>query len=63
MTLIVEEADNRDVRLRIRSETPTLVDKGGVLVARAEPLSGLTGVTQRERDCRISDLVQRVRLV
>ena len=63
MTLVVEEAGNRGVRLRVQPETPTVVNKEGVLVVRAEPLSELTGVTQRERDCRISDLIQRVCLV
>jgi len=57
MTLAVEETANRDVRLRIRSEvreTPALVDKGGVLVVRAEPLGDLTDVVRQEHDRRVS---------
>ena len=57
MTLVVEEADNHDVRLRIRSEVrevPALVDKDGVLVVRAEPLGDLTDVVRQERDRRVS---------
>jgi len=54
VTLVVEEAGNHGVRLRIQPETSMLVNKGGVLVVRAEPLSDLAGVTQRERDCRVS---------
>ena len=54
MTLIVEEMDNRSVRLRVQSEMPALVDKGGVLVVRAEPLGDLTDVIRQERDRRVS---------
>jgi len=62
MTLVVEEADNHDVRLRIRSEVrevPALVDKDGVLVVRAEPLGDLTDAIRQERDRRVSELSQR----
>jgi len=57
MTLVVEETANRDVRLRIRSEVremPALVDKGGVLVVRAEPLGDLTDAIRQERDRHVS---------
>jgi bifunctional DNA-binding transcriptional regulator/antitoxin component of YhaV-PrlF toxin-antitoxin module len=62
MTLVVEETANHDVRLRIRSEArevPALVDKGGVLVVRVEPLCNLTDAIRQERDRRVSDLSQR----
>ena len=65
MTLIVEEADNRDVRLRIQPEVrevPALVDKGGVLVVRAEPLGDLTDAIRQECDRRVSDLSQQTGL-
>jgi len=55
MTLVVEKGDKGGVRLRPQSEPPMLVDKGGVLVVRAEPLSDLTNVTRHERD-RLSPL-------
>jgi bifunctional DNA-binding transcriptional regulator/antitoxin component of YhaV-PrlF toxin-antitoxin module len=62
MTLVVEEGDNGGVRLRIQSESAMLVDKGGVLVVRAEPLSDLANITRQERDRRVFDLSQRVGL-
>ena len=55
MTLVVEKGDKGGVRLRLQSEPPMLVDKGGVLVVRAEPLSDLANVTRHERD-RLSPL-------
>jgi len=54
MRLVVEEGDQGSVRLRVQSEPPVLVDKGGVLVVRAEPLSDLTDVTRHERNRRVS---------
>jgi bifunctional DNA-binding transcriptional regulator/antitoxin component of YhaV-PrlF toxin-antitoxin module len=59
MTLVVEEGDKDAVCLRLQSDALELVDKGGVLVVRARPLSDLTNVTQRERDRRVFDLLQR----
>jgi bifunctional DNA-binding transcriptional regulator/antitoxin component of YhaV-PrlF toxin-antitoxin module len=62
MILVVEEGDNGGVRLSVQSEPPTLVDKGGVLVVKAEPLSDLTNITQHERNRRVSDLLERTGL-
>jgi len=65
MTMIVEEADNRSVRLRVQSEMPempTLVDKGGVLVVKAESLSDLTDIVRQERDRRVSHLSRQAGL-
>ena len=62
MTLVVETGDKGGVRLRLQSERPVLVDKGGVLVVRTEPLSDLDNITRRERDRRVFDLLQRVGL-
>ena len=62
MSLVVEKGDEGDVRLRIWSEPPVLVDKAGVLVVQAEPVSDLTNVTRRERDRRVFDLLQRAGL-
>jgi AbrB family looped-hinge helix DNA binding protein len=55
MTLVVEKGDQGGVRLRLQSEPPMLVDKGGVLVVRAKPLRDLANVTRHERD-RLSPL-------
>jgi bifunctional DNA-binding transcriptional regulator/antitoxin component of YhaV-PrlF toxin-antitoxin module len=54
MSLVVEEGDQGSMRLRVQSEPLVLVDKGGVLVVRAEPLSDLTDVTRHERNRRVS---------
>ena len=62
MSLVVEEGDQGSVRLRVQSEPPVLVDKGGVLVVRAEPLGDLGDVTRHERNRRVFDLLQRANL-
>jgi bifunctional DNA-binding transcriptional regulator/antitoxin component of YhaV-PrlF toxin-antitoxin module len=62
MSLVVEEGDQGSVRLRVQSEPPVLVEKAGVLVVRAEPLSDLTDVTRHERNRRVFDLLQRANL-
>jgi bifunctional DNA-binding transcriptional regulator/antitoxin component of YhaV-PrlF toxin-antitoxin module len=60
MTLIVERGDNDEVRLRPRAETPVLIEKDGVLVVRAEPLSDLDGFVRREHEQRLSVLLERM---
>ena len=62
MTLVVEQGNEGDVRLRIQSELPTLTDKGGVLVAQVKAFSDLTDITRHERDRRLFDLLQRAGL-
>jgi hypothetical protein len=39
-----------------------LVSKGGVLVVCAEPFDDLTDITRRERDRRLTDLIQQAAL-
>lgn len=48
MTLVVETEEKGGVRLRLESTPPTLVNKGGVLVVRADPIGDLSDVTRRE---------------
>ena len=62
MILVVEEGEKDGLFLRIQKESPTLVDKQGVLVVKAEPSVDLTNITQQERNRRMFDLVQRVGL-
>ncbi|HIE29203.1 TPA: hypothetical protein EYP66_18175 [Candidatus Poribacteria bacterium] len=57
MILVVEEGGNDELRLRIQEESPTLVDKQGVLVVKVEPSVDLTNITQQERSRRVSDFV------
>ena len=59
MTMVVEEDVEKRVCLRVRTESPELVDKQGVIVVRAEPSEDLTNVTRRARDRRVSDLLHR----
>ena len=59
MTMVVEEDDEERVCLRLRVESPELVNKQGIIVVRAESSEDLTNVTRRTRDRRVSDLLQR----
>ena len=59
MTMVVEEDDEERVCLRVRTESPELVDKQGIIVVRAESSEDLTNVTRRARDRRVSDLLHR----
>jgi AbrB family looped-hinge helix DNA binding protein len=61
MTLVVEKGEKDELCLRIQ-ESPTLVDKQGVLVVRAESSIDLTNIVQHERHHRVSNLVQRAGL-
>jgi bifunctional DNA-binding transcriptional regulator/antitoxin component of YhaV-PrlF toxin-antitoxin module len=62
MTMVVEEDDEERVCLRVRTESPELVDKQGIIVVRAESSEDLTNVTRRARDRRVSDLLHRAEL-
>lgn len=59
MTMVVEEDDEERVCLRVRTESPELIDKQGIIVVRAESSEDLTNVTRRTRDRRVSDLLHR----
>ncbi len=59
MTMVVEEDDEKRVCLRVRTESPELVDKQGIIVVRAESSEDLTNVTRRTRDRRVSDLLHK----
>lgn len=59
MTMVVEEGDEERVCLRVRTESPELVDKQGIIVVRAESSEDLTNVTRHTRDRRLADLLHR----
>ncbi len=59
MTMLVEEDDQERVCLRVRTGSPELVDKQGIIVVRAEASDDLTNIIKRERDHRLSDLLHR----
>jgi bifunctional DNA-binding transcriptional regulator/antitoxin component of YhaV-PrlF toxin-antitoxin module len=62
MTMIVEEDDQERLCLRVQTESANLVDKQGIIVVRAESSEDLAGVTRRERDRRVVDLIKRTDL-
>jgi bifunctional DNA-binding transcriptional regulator/antitoxin component of YhaV-PrlF toxin-antitoxin module len=62
MILVVEKDDSGGLRLRLQSPSTKLVDKGGVLVVRADPISELNSITRQERDRRLFTLLQRAGL-
>ncbi|MGD2089832.1 MAG: AbrB/MazE/SpoVT family DNA-binding domain-containing protein [Candidatus Aminicenantes bacterium] len=59
VTLIVEEEENNEIRLRIQKGSPKLVDKKGVLVVKSESKGDLTNTIKQERDRRIIDLMKQ----
>lgn len=61
MTLVVEEGED-GILLRVETASPTVVDKGGVLVIRTQPLEDLTEVVRQERNRRTDVLLQRTGL-
>ena len=60
MTLLVEQVDNGECRLRATSQSSVIVKKKGVKIAKAEPLTDLTNITRFEREYRVAELLQRV---
>jgi hypothetical protein len=62
MTLVVEEGSQGELWLSVRSQTPTLVDKQGVLVIREKVEGNLAEIVQQERDQRSADLKRRTGL-
>ena len=67
MRLVVEPGEKDSVCLRLESNLPHIVDKGGVLVVRqispdqsADWTSDLMDITRKERNRRMSALLKRV---
>jgi len=56
MILVVEEGEKGEIRLRIQAESPPLVDKGGVLVARTKSIGDLMEAIHQGRDRRVLEL-------
>jgi AbrB family looped-hinge helix DNA binding protein len=57
--LVLEEATDGEIRLRPRENLPILVDKGGILVVRAEPLKRLADIVRQHRSSRVASLVEQ----
>jgi len=62
MTLVVEKREKGEICLRVQKEFPELVDKGGILVVRAEATGDLIESVDREHGRRLSGLLERVGL-
>ena len=62
MTLVVENAEQGGVQLRIQDEPSALIEKDGLLVFTGEPLSDITNVVQEERERQIQALTRRAGL-
>ena len=62
-TLIVEEHDNKEIRLRpLPRQEALLANKGGVLVAQSPATGDIVKAVRQEREARASELVRRTRL-
>lgn len=61
MTLLVERGDNEGLRLCVKSQPSTIIEKKGLKVARVQPLTNLTNITRFEREYRVTELLQRAR--
>jgi bifunctional DNA-binding transcriptional regulator/antitoxin component of YhaV-PrlF toxin-antitoxin module len=59
MILVVEDGENNEFCLRVQKESPILVDKKGILVIKAESNTDLKNIIPRERNRRISELMEQ----
>ncbi len=60
MTLIVEPGENGEVWLRPQPESTQLVYESGVLVVDGKLTGDVNDIVQREREHRMSDLLNRM---
>ncbi len=60
MTLIVEPGENGEVWLRPQPEPTQLVYESGVLVVDGKLTGDVNDIVQREREPRMSDLLNRM---
>jgi bifunctional DNA-binding transcriptional regulator/antitoxin component of YhaV-PrlF toxin-antitoxin module len=57
-SLILEESDSGEIRLRTKDSMPLLVDKDGILVIKAEPLAEFSDIVRHDRESRIASLME-----
>lgn len=60
-SLVLEEANGGEIRLRTKETLPALVDKDGILVIRAEPLAEFADAVRHDRDSRIASLMEHLK--
>jgi AbrB family looped-hinge helix DNA binding protein len=58
MTLVAEDGEEGQLHLRVQQESPTVVDKQGILVVTSPPSHDLSDIVRRERERRLSSLWQ-----
>ena len=58
MTLVAEDGEEGQLHLRVQQESPTVVDKQGVLVVTSLPSHDLLDIVRQERERRLSSLWQ-----
>lgn len=59
MTLVVEDAKQGGVQLRVQEESSALIEKDGLLVFAGELVGDVTNIVQEERERRTQELVRR----
>ena len=57
-SLVLEEADSGEIRLRTKEAVPILVDRDGILVITAGPLSEFADIVRQDRESRIASLME-----
>ncbi len=62
MTLVVENAEQGGVQLRVQDESSVLTEKEGLLVFAGEPIGDITNIVHEERERRNQELIRRAGL-
>ena len=57
-SLVLEEADSGEIRLRTKEAVSILVDRDGILVITAGPLSEFADIVRQDRESRIASLME-----
>ena len=58
MTLVAEDGEEGQLHLRVLQESPTVVDKQGVLVVTSPTSHDLSDIVQQQRERHLSSLWQ-----
>lgn len=58
MTLVAEDVEEGQLRLRVQPEVATIVDEQGVLVVTSLPSQNISDIVWQEREQRLSSLWQ-----
>lgn len=59
MTLVVEDAEQGGVQLRVQEESSALIEKDGLLVFTGELIGDVTNIVQEARERRTQELIRR----